>query len=104
MGHILFSEDWNGKLKNPVAFTTIRKSNVYYTIDQIYDIKLKGQIIGRAQLVDKKRVKIEDLSVWVTLLDSGYDKINFTNLMIKFYGKQYVDKDYFDFMLFTWVK
>ena len=100
--NLKFSFNWNGKL-SCAAFTTIRLYNPkkYYQ-DNVYNVYLKDELVGTAQLIGIRRTQLSKLNEFVARLDTGYSLGQCRKVIGSMYGK---DKDHeLGLYLFKWVK
>jgi uncharacterized protein YqfB (UPF0267 family) len=82
---IAFSNNWNNKLANK-AFTTIRLHNdSKYEIGKVFKITLKDRMLGTAELYDKRVIRLDQLNSFITMLDTGYDVTETTNIIKNMY-------------------
>jgi hypothetical protein len=100
--NLKFSYNWNNKL-SCAAFTTIRLYNPKkYVRDDVYNIYLKDELVGTAQLVGIRKTKLSSLNEFVARLDTGYSLGQCRQVISRMYGK---DKDHdLGLYLFKWVK
>ncbi len=67
-----FSYNWNSKL-NGKAFTSIRLWNESkYEVGNVYEIWLGNTKKGIARLISLKRMRLDQISAHIALLDTGY--------------------------------
>ena len=78
-----FSYNWNKKL-DCTFFTTLRLSNRFEPLDWVL-VTLKQSVKGRAVILDKKALKIENLNGWVCGLDTGYSTPETIDVLKKMY-------------------
>lgn len=97
-----FSQNWNGKLYCK-HWTTIRlRNNHKYRRGDSYDIYLKDEFLGIAELIGLRYTTRGKLNEFVCYLDTGYDVVSTQNMLGKMYGR---DRDkQLGFYLFKWVK
>lgn len=65
-----FSSCWNLKL-NCMCYTTIRLTDKYKVGEEI-EVHLNKQHIHNAIVLDKKKLKIEQINEFIARLDTGY--------------------------------
>jgi hypothetical protein len=87
MNRIDFSYCWNDKLRC-IAFTTFRLNSDKYVVGNEYDIYLQGEYLYRCKLLDKKILKLKDVNMWITNLDTGLNVDEFKWLIINMYAKK----------------
>lgn len=85
---IEFSKNWNSKLLCNV-FTTIRPSYKKYSIDEVFDIRIKESFFCYAKVLrsDIKTIK-EIISSGAHLTDTGLNGGDFFDLMSNMYSKK----------------
>jgi len=85
---IEFSKNWNSKLLCNV-FTTIRPSYKKYSIDEVFDIRIKETFFCYAKVLrsDVKTIK-EIISSGAHLTDTGLNGGDFFDLMSNMYSKK----------------
>ncbi len=82
---IKFTYNWNGKLTNKV-FTTLRLHNPKkYIIGNGYQIELKGEIIGNANMIGKHVITLDRLTDYVCYMDTGYSKAETLTIIQRMY-------------------
>ncbi len=100
---INFSYNWNGKLNNK-AFTTIRLHNPNkYKVGNKYDIELKNQPKGIAQLKEKRVLSLNQLNEFVCYLDTGYSKAETISIIKRMYKNVNLKTAMFDFCLLVYL-
>ena len=68
-----FTQNWNGKL-NCNAFTTLRLHNpTKYAVGAIKQIYLRGVWKGNARVIQVNRIKLSEISLFISKLDTGLD-------------------------------
>lgn len=73
MNNLKFSYNWNGKLYSTKYFTTIRLWNEKkYVVGDSYEVYLKDEYIGTAELRSARRTSRGKLNEFVSGLDTGY--------------------------------
>ncbi|GHT17534.1 hypothetical protein FACS1894189_3570 [Planctomycetales bacterium] len=91
MDTIDFSYNWNQKLHNN-AFTTLRLHNATkYQVGKKFEIRIKNEFLGVAELVEKQTLLIEQLNSFITYLDTGYDKEKTTEIIKTMYKNKGID-------------
>jgi glucuronate isomerase len=98
-----FYYNWNNKLDNH-AFTTLRFHNPSkYVIENVFRIRLKGKMLGVAELKAVKTITLHQLNPYITYLDTGYDVEQCRNILKKMYKNKNVNLEtqLFDFCLFV---
>jgi|ERR1035437_4624798 hypothetical protein len=85
---IEFSKNWNQKFLCNV-FTTIRPIYKKYSIDEVFDIRIKETFFCYAKVIkqDTKTIK-EIISFGVHLTDTGLNGKEFFDLMSNMYSKK----------------
>lgn len=83
-----FSYNWNHKLDCD-SFTSIRLSE-RFEIGKRYTITLKGKYIATAELVEKKKIFIDQINEFIARLDTGYHR----DVCISILKKMYPDADW----------
>ncbi len=96
--YINFSQNWNGKLYNN-SFTTFRVNKPYYETGKEYEIRCKELHLFDAVILDKKVMKLDTVSEWITRLDADLPLKEFVAMMKKMYSKKYSDIDNLNFCL-----
>lgn len=71
METIDFSYNWNNKLAGRF-FTTLRLNNPKYQIGKTFQVRLKGNDLCLAQVVDFKILMLKDINSYIAGLDTGY--------------------------------
>lgn len=71
METIDFSYNWNNKLAGRF-FTTLRLNNPKYQIGKTFQVRLKGNDLCLAQVVDFKILMMKDINSYIAGLDTGY--------------------------------
>jgi len=80
-----FSENWNGKLCLDV-FTTIREYNYdHYREDDLFEIELKGEVIGIAVLLMRKPFPLKALNDTTAYTDCGHGAPYLSKLLRSFH-------------------
>lgn len=68
---IEFSKNWNAKLCGEV-FTTMRlHDSVRNCVGAVKHIYLKGRWKGDARIIDVRRIRLSDINLFVSMLDTG---------------------------------
>ena len=80
MNTLDFSYNWNGKLTCQF-FTTLRLSG-RLNVGEWLLINLKSKVMGRALVIDKKMIKVGNLTTWICGIDTGYS-IDETKAILK---------------------
>jgi hypothetical protein len=99
-----FTYNWNNKLANK-AFTSLRLHNdKRYEIGKLFHISLKGQILGTAELREKRVIRLDQLNPFITFLDTGYGVDHTKQMIQKMYKNMPIDwnKQFLDFLLFLY--
>ena len=86
MNKLEFNYNWNNKLQCKV-FTTIRLDNPKYTEGVKYDIVLKGESLGTAQIIGVKKMFLKDINEYIAGIDTGYSAEECKNIIMKMYPK-----------------
>lgn len=71
METIDFTYNWNNKLAGRF-FTTLRLNNPKYQIGKTFQVRLKGNDLCLAQVVDFKILMMKDINSYIAGLDTGY--------------------------------
>ena len=71
METIEFTYNWNNKLAGRF-FTTLRLNNPKYQIGKTFQVRLKGNDLCLAQVVDFKILMMKDINSYIAGLDTGY--------------------------------
>lgn len=88
---INFNKNWNGKLKNQF-FTTIRLHNVSkYRVGETYEIRLNDRTIGTAKAKQIAVITLNQLSPYITCLDTGLDHYKAIELFKTIYKNKVVN-------------
>lgn len=82
-----FNYNWNNKLQCKV-FTTIRLQNDKYVIGDKYEILLKKDRLGTAQILDIKNMFLKDINEYIAGIDTGYSAEECKNIILKMYPRQ----------------
>lgn len=99
-----FANNWNGKLSCS-SFTTIRLYNEStYATDSIHEIFYKDLHVGRARVIDMKKLPIDRISDWIGFLDTGYSGAETQRILRTMYKKKEGEELLLSFVLFKWVK
>ncbi len=86
-GTISFSTDWNHKLACQ-AFTTFRMFNPRkYRRGLLYEIALRGKMLGRARLVEVLSMSFSQITPAISYIDTGYDVDTFQKILKQMYSK-----------------
>jgi hypothetical protein len=97
--NIKFTQNWNNKLNNK-AFTTIRLHNPNkYIIGRLYNIELKGVVIGEAVLKNKRTLTMSQLNDFICYLDTGYNLGQTISILERMYSGINLKNASFDFCL-----
>lgn len=100
--NLRFSHNWNHKLLCNY-WTTLRLWNAKkYQVGYVYEVYLKDEFLGQAELVSMRRTKASKLNQFVCGLDTGYSVPQTQEILSRMYKNQ-PDPDLF-FGLFRWVK
>jgi len=91
MNTIKFSYNWNNKL-NCNCFTTIRIANNKYKVGETYDIYLKDKLLFKAQIIEIKPFRLDQINEFIARLDTGYSKQETTEIIKRMYKNPNVDK------------
>lgn len=86
---INFSYNWNNKL-DCKAFTTLRLSDKYNTND-IIEIHLKKKLLFKAEVIQKKCLKLNLINHWIAYIDTGYNAIECQELLKKMYKNKNIN-------------
>lgn len=86
MRQINFTDNWNGKLLMD-NFTTIRLYyyEAYPDFD-MYEIVLRGEILGTAEIVCKKPFPMKQINTQLSLIDCGHEVPWLKQLLKRFHG------------------
>ena len=84
MNRLEFNYNWNNKLQCKV-FTTIRLDNPKYTEGVKYDIVLKGESLGNAEIIGVKKMFLKDINEYIAGIDTGYSEEECKNIIMKMY-------------------
>lgn len=97
-----FSTNWNHKLYC-TCWTTIRlKNDRKYVRGQVYEVYLKDEFLGSAQLIGIRQISRGKINEYISHLDTGYDVPAVQDILGKMYGR---DRDNpYGLYLFKWVK
>lgn len=101
-----FSYNWNSKL-NGKAFTSIRLWNeAKYEVGNVYEIRLGNTKKGIARLISLKRMRIDQISDHIALLDTGYRADKCRELIKTMYKNKRIDwdKQYLAYCLFEYIE
>lgn len=88
--HINFLENYNGKMFND-AFSTIRLKDEKFQIGNQYEIKLKFNWCGDAEIVYIKDFYLNQLNDAMSYLDTSLSVRETQKLLTEFYEQQCVD-------------
>lgn len=101
MRQINFSDNWNGKLLMD-NFTTIRLySYDGYPDFEVYDVVLRGEVLGTAEIVCKKPFQMQSLNTQLSLVDCGHDPAWLKKLLRNFHG-DLTEETYLVLLVFRW--
>jgi hypothetical protein len=79
-----FSTNWNNKLFAR-CFTTIRLADKY-EIGETVEVWLRLELLGRAVIVDKRRLtSVDALNEWICMIDTGYSKAETIKILAGLY-------------------
>lgn len=82
---IPFSYNWNNKL-DCTAFTTIRLYSAdNHVPDRAVSIIIKGVSKGTGKIKGCKRFMLADMNDYIAYLDTGYNKEQATNVILRMY-------------------
>lgn len=88
---LTFSQNWNGKL-DCTCFTTLRlRNDKKYFVGKQFEIWLKQEYKGRAQIVDIKYLLLDQISDWIARLDTGYNAEKCKDIIRTMYQKSNLD-------------
>ncbi len=95
MQDIIFSTNCNHKLSCKV-FSTVRLSNHNkYKLNEVYNIIEKRnastEIRFQAQIIHIMSMLLKDVPEWLCYLDTGYNKIEFYNIIKSMYKNSYIN-------------
>jgi hypothetical protein len=102
MNTIDFSYDWNNKL-HCKAFTTLRLHNpAKFQVGNEYQIELKGERLGTAQIISIKSFTIDKLNDFISYLDTAYNAERCDALIRTMYKNKNINwnTQLLDFILF----
>lgn len=88
-----FSDNWNKKL-NCKWFTTIRQSGRLEVGDKV-DIIFGEQHQKFCVIMDKKHLRIKNLTLAICALDTGYDREETIKIIGKMFGCEKIDPEAF---------
>lgn len=91
MQQLHFSYNWNKKL-NGTAFTSLKLSNRFSIGDKV-EILLKDEVIGEAEVIGKKTLKLADINDYIAYLDTGYNKSRCKEILTTMYKNKKIDWD-----------
>ena len=97
--NLKFSYNWNNKL-NCKAWTTLRKRTDKYKVGELYDVYLKNQYMGKAELISITKTSSPKLNAYVCYLDTGYGVAQTQQILKRMYKRDDVP---LLFLLFKWV-
>lgn len=81
MENLIFSSNFNNKL-NCKAFTTIRMYNKkIHWAGNVLNVVYNGIVIKQVTIWDVKILKLDKLNDWICFLDTGYNKIETTEML-----------------------
>ncbi|MBK9333868.1 MAG: hypothetical protein IPM96_16035 [Ignavibacteria bacterium] len=87
MKEIVFTYNWNNKL-DCKCFTSIRMSDTYRVGDE-YKVFLRSgkdlQVKGVAEIMDIKAFYLDQLSMFIAYLDTGYSVSECKNIIYRMY-------------------
>lgn len=83
MKTLKFTYNWNNKLDCD-CYTTIRLSN-FYNINDLIFVEMKGRETEQCKIIGKIKTKIDKLTELVSLLDTGYSRMNTIGIIKKMY-------------------
>lgn len=107
-GCIQFSNNWNGKLSESMAFTTLRLYNPErYAVGNVHQVILKksdGWVTnyGWARIIDSKKIFGADLNNFICLLDTGYGVEDTRKILSRMYSGKDIDKEAFSYVLYKY--
>lgn len=81
---IKFSYNWNNKL-GCKAFTTFRIASSKYRKGEVYKIFFKDNYLFDAQIVDIKRIFLNQVDDYIAYIDTGYSVEEFIEIVRKMY-------------------
>ena len=84
---ISFSTNWNNKL-DCKAFTTVRINNTEkYQTCREYQITLRNKPIATAKIISIRTFWLDEITDFVSYLDTGYDRKAFIEIILKMYPR-----------------
>jgi hypothetical protein len=89
MNIINFSYNWNNKL-DCKAFTTLRLSDKY-NISDIVEIHLKNKLLFKAEVIDKKYLKLDKINHFIAYIDTGYNYQECIDILKKMYKNKNIN-------------
>lgn len=98
MDKLNFSKNWNGKL-NCDFFTTFRVDSEKYQVGKKFEACLNDKSLGFVELVQKKKLKLEQVNDFVAGLDAGVDAVAFKHIVKTMYKNKLNDIENTDFCL-----
>jgi hypothetical protein len=96
--NINFSYNWNNKL-DCLAYSTIRLHKPIYKIGETYDILLKKEFKHKAQIVEIRNLKLNQLNEFIAHLDTGYSLGELKAILKKMYPKVNFETQQLSFIL-----
>lgn len=101
MRRVNFTSNWNGKLCNDV-FTTIRPYDYdKYPEFEKFEVALRDQVLGIAELAAKKAFKGSAINDITSLVDCGHTRDYLVKLLHNFYKDMGPDKTLY-LLVFKW--
>ncbi len=102
MKTIRFSQNWNNKLNNTKAFTTIRLRNNSYKLGNVCNVELNGKSLGTAIVIKLIPCPIHQLPELLCFLDTGYNLQETQGIIKKIYRGINWDKEQLVILLMKW--
>ena len=89
---VKFSTNWNHKVYCQ-SFTSIRLKTDYWRKGEYYNIMLKNNFVGIAQLVAISVFRLSEITLPMALLDTGYNKEETIDIIKKMYSTKNINWD-----------
>ena len=98
---IEFSENHNGKLLLDL-FTSIRLHTEKYQVGNVYEVMLRGDLLGKAKLVELTPFQFKNLNERTSLIDTGKSLPYLKTLLSSFYHQRLISDGKLCMLFFRW--
>lgn len=102
VNQLQFTTNWNNKL-HCKAFTTLRLLSPRYNVGNVFDVRLRGDHLGNAQVVCATPIRLKELTDHICYLDTGYNAEHTRGIIRKMYANSNIDFTHRKLVLVTLV-